>query len=308
MTTQRAVLYDRTGGPEVLRLAEAPVPEPGAGEVVVDVRAVGLNPYDSKARAGLVPLDTPFPRSLGGDFAGVVRAVGAGARCWDGTALVPGDAVLGWGAGTLREHLEVPAAHVARKPDGVPFEVAGSLSTPGQTANAAMGVLDPGRDDVVLVSAAAGAVGFVYCQLAIAAGAAVVGTAGPANHARLRDIGVIPVEYGPGLVDRVREVAPAGITAVQDNFGREAVDAGLALGVAPDRICAIADRAAVAELGLRSPGRYERRADVLDRLARMVADGSLVLPVQQVFPLDRVGEAFALLDTRHLHGKVVVAP
>ncbi|WP_228373022.1 NADP-dependent oxidoreductase [Demequina maris] len=305
---QRAVLFDETGGPDVLCVAEVPVPKPGPDGVVVEVRAVGINPYDAKARSGLIPLDTPFPRSLGGDFAGVVSAAGADARYWDGTPVVPGDEVLGWGAGTLREHLAVPSSHLARKPAGVPFEVAGSLSTPGQTANAAMGVLEPGEGDVVLVSAAAGAVGFLFCQLALAAGAAVVGTAGPGNHARLRGIGVVPVEYGPGLVDRVRAAAPRGITAVQDNFGREAIDAGLALGVAPDRICAIADRAAVAELGLRSPGRYERRADVLDRLARMVADGGLVLPVQAVLPLERVAEAFSLLETRHLHGKVVVAP
>ncbi|WP_156160875.1 NADP-dependent oxidoreductase [Demequina maris] len=305
---QRAVLYDRPGGPDVLRVAEVPVPEPGPTDVIVEVRAVGINPYDAKARSGLIPLDTPFPRALGGDFAGVVSAAGADARYWDGAPVAPGDEVLGWGAGTLRERLAVPSSHLARKPAAVPFEVAGSLSTPGQTANAAMGVLEPGEGDVVLVSAAAGAVGFLFCQLALAAGAVVVGTAGPGNHARLRDIGVITVEYGPGLVDRVRAAAPTGITAVQDNFGREAIDAGLALGVAPDRICAIADRAAVAELGLRSPGRYERRADVLDRLVRMVADGTLALPVQAVVPLDRVAEAFRLLETRHLHGKVVVAP
>ncbi len=305
---QRAIQFDRTGGPEVLYVAEVPRPRAEAGGLVVEVRAVGINPFDSKARAGAFPIDDPFPRTLGTNFAGVVAEVGADAAYWDGAPVAVGDQVLGWEMGTLRELLAVPASQVARKPADLPFDVAGALCTPALTAHAAIGVLNPGPGDTVLVSAAAGAVGILYCQLALEAGARVIGTAGPANHARLRALGVEPVEYGPGLADRVRALAPEGITAVQDNYGREAVDAGLELGLPPGRICAIADHAAVAELGLASPGRYERRADVLERLAARVAAGELVLPVQDVFPLDRAADAFALLDTRHLSGKIVVAP
>lgn len=306
----RAVLYDQTGGPEVLRVADVPDPSPGDGQVVVTVRAVGLNPYDAKARSGIAPIpgDPPFPRGLGGDFAGVVSAVGADAAYADGAPVAVGDEVLGWAGGTLRETLAAPAAQLARKPAALPWSVAASLNTPGQTALACLRVLPVGTGDMVLVSAAAGSVGFLISQLAVEAGARVIGTASTANHDRLRRIGVEPVEYGPGLVDRVRAAAPDGVTAVFDSFGRETIDAALELGVPVDRFCEIVDHKATAELGLVSPGRYKRSAEVLESLADRVAAGELSLPVQQEFSLDEVQDAFRLLEGRHLTGKIVVVP
>ena len=306
--TNRAVQYDRTGGPDVLYLAQKPVPEPAAGRVVLAVRAVGLNPFDAKVRAGIIPMQTVFPRGIGGDVAGVVEAVGEGAVYHDGAPAQVGDEVLGFGMSTLREHLAVSAANLARKPATLPWAVAGSLATPGLTAVASYDVLRPATGDTVFVSAAAGSVGFLYAQLARAAGARVIGSASPANHERLRAAGVEPVAYGPGLAERLGALAPEGLTAVQDNAGGETIEAALSLGVPPARICEIVDHDAVERLGLASPGRYERRADRLELLAEQVADGILSFPVQQTFPLDEVAAAFALLETRHLRGKVVVTP
>lgn len=306
--TQRAVEYAETGGPEVLRVVDAAVPTAAPGEVVVAVEAVGINPFESKARAGIIPLPTPFPRSLGGDFTGLVRAVGTDARYFDGTPVAIGDAVLGWGDGTLRQWIAVPASHLARRPAALDAAVAGALTTPALTAAASFAVLNPGAGDTVLVSAAAGAVGFLYCQLAVAAGARVIGTASASNHERLRDIGVEPVAYGEGLADRLRALAPEGFTAVQDNVGGETIDVALALGVAPSRICEIVDHAATERLGLATPGRYERRADTLEALAGQVAHGELHLPVQAEFSLAEVQDAYRLLETRHLSGKIVVRP
>jgi NADPH:quinone reductase-like Zn-dependent oxidoreductase len=144
--------------------------------------------------------------------------------------------------------------------------------------------------------------------LAIARGARVIGTASPRNHDLLTSIGVIPTTYGPGLADRVRALAPDGITAAQDNSGRETIDAALALGLAPNRICTIVDYAAIDELGVVGPGAYSRSAEVLEQYANVVVDAALAVPIQQVFPLDQVREAFELLEGRHLSGKVVVTP
>ncbi len=304
----RAVLYDRFGTAEVLEIKHIPEVHATEGRARVAVVAVGLNPFDFKMRSGAIPIGDPrFPRGLGGDFAGVIDEVGEGASYWDGAPVKPGDEVLGWSdAGTLREQLVVPTAQLARKPAALSWHVAASLSGPAQTADAALKALAIGPSDTVLLSAAAGGVGFVYAQLARARGASVIGTASPGNFDALERIGVVPTTYGPELADRVRALAPGGITAVQDNFGRETIDAGFALGLTADRICTIVDHEAVTELGLASPGRYARSAERLEGFARLAAEGGLQLPIQSVFALAQVREAFELLEGRHLSGKVVV--
>jgi len=239
----------------------------------------------------------------------VVLAAGPQATYWDGSPVASGDEVMGWTDGaSLREELVVPDTDLARKPAGVPFEVAGALATAGLTALAGIQLLDIGPDDTVLVSAAAGGVGMVYSQLAIARGAAVVGTASRSNHEFLRPLGVVPVEYGPGLADRVRAAQPAPITAVQDAVGRETVLAGLELGVDPERICTIVDYPAIEEFGIRTTGRYERRPEHLLEVAEQVERGHIRIRIERVFPLDQVVEAYALLAGRHLAGKIVVTP
>ncbi|MFE0678542.1 NADP-dependent oxidoreductase [Streptomyces sp. NPDC058867] len=303
-----AVLHDRTGGPDVLYVAPVPAPEPAAGEVLIAVRAVGVNPFDAKVRAGIIPNPAPFPRGLGCDVAGTVVAAAEGTTYFDDTPVLVGDEVLGFGTGTLAELVAVPAGQLVLKPLDLPWEVAGALATPALAADASYAVLRPALGDTVFVSAAAGAVGFLYSQMALDRGARVIGSASEVNHERLRAAGVEPVAYGPGLADRLRAMAPNGLTFVQDNAGGETLDVALELGVAAERICEIVDHAAVERLGLAGPGRYERSPAVLDRLARLAADGKLSLPVQQVFPLTEVAAAFRLLETRHLSGKVVVMP
>lgn len=302
--SQQAVVYDSIGGPEVLRVAEVPEAHPGAGQVRVAVRAAGLNPFDGKVRSGAIPMALDFPRGIGQDFAGVVDEVGAGASYADGAAVALGDEVLGWsaGPGAARSQLVVPDSHLARKPAGLPWAVAGALQTSGLTAYACLELLAIGADDVVLVSAAAGGVGLLYTQLALARGATVVATAGAANHEFLRGLGAVPVSYGEGLAARVRGAA-GQVTAVQDNHGREAALAGLELGVPPERIVVIADDAEA--LGVSSPGRYERLAGNLQRVADAVASGPMTLPVRSYAFADVV-EAYRELESGHGRGKVVL--
>ncbi|MFT4029371.1 MAG: NADP-dependent oxidoreductase [Protaetiibacter sp.] len=301
-----AALYDATGGPEVLYIGEVADPAPGAGEVVVRVRAAGLNPFDAKMRGGFFPGGAPFPRRIGGDVAGRVEAVGAGAVYWDGTPVAVGDEVLGRADGSLAERAIAQASDLARRPEGLAVEVAGGLDVAGLTAVSLPATVPVGAGDTVLVGGAAGGVGFLAAQLAISAGARVIGTASPRNHELLSSVGIEPVAHGDALAERV--AALGTVTTVYDCHGRDALDAGIALGVPRKRMVAIAGYSAVDELGVLNAEREARTAQNLTTLAERIAEGSLTLPVAATFPLDEVVAAFRELEGPHAPGKIVVLP
>ena len=302
----RAAQYDRTGGPEVLEIVEIPVADPGPGKVRLRVRAAGLNPYDAKVRGGVIPSQAPFPRRIGSDVAGTVLAIGADAAYTDGTPVQIGDEVFGSAAGSAAEEAVAQAKNIARRPSGLSVEVAGSLNVAGLTAMSVLATVPTGADDTVLVGGAAGAVGFVAAQLAVAAGARVIGTASERNHDLLRSVGVIPIAYGDSLADRVRTAG--AVTAVYDCHGRDALDAGVELGVAPERMVAIAAYAAIDELGVHNVERAARTPENLRRLGERIAAGEIVFPVAQTCPLDDIVAAFEALESSHAPGKIVVLP
>ncbi|MEF2255788.1 NADP-dependent oxidoreductase [Microbacterium schleiferi] len=302
----RAAMYNEAGGPEVLFVSEVEEPSPGAGKVLVAVEAAGLNPYDAKARSGVIPSDAPFPRRIGGDFAGSVLAVGEGASYTDGTPVSVGDAVMGRAAGAVAEQVIARAVEIAQRPEALAVEVAGGLHVAGLTAVSCLATVPVGEGDVVLVGGASGAVGLVASQLAIARGARVIGSASAANHDFLRSLGVEPVEYGEGLADRVRELG--AVTAVMDCHGRDALDAGINLGVPVDRMVAIAAYAALDELGVHNVERDARTPENLRALAEDIAAGRIVFPVVATYPLDEVVEAFQALESSHEPGKIVILP
>jgi len=299
-------MYNEAGGPEVLFVSEVEEPSPGAGKVLVAVEAAGLNPYDAKARSGVIPADAPFPRRIGGDFAGSVIAVGEGASYTDGAPVSVGDAVMGRAAGAVAEQVIARAAEIAQRPEALAVEVAGGLHVAGLTAVSCLATVPVGEGDVVLVGGASGAVGLVASQLAIARGARVIGSASAANHDFLRSLGVEPVEYGEGLADRVRELG--AVTAVMDCHGRDALDAGIDLGVPVDRMVAIAAYAALDELGVHNVERDARTPENLRALAEDIAAGRIVFPVVATYPLDAVVEAFQALESSHEPGKIVILP
>lgn len=302
----RAALYDRTGGPEVLYVSDVDSPAPEPGRVAVQVEATGLNPFDSKVRSGFIPSEAAFPRRIGSDFAGTVEAVGEGARYWDGTPVTVGDAVLGRAPGAVAERVVASAADIALRPAILPIEVAGGLQVAGLTAVSCLATVPVSATDTVLVGGASGAVGFLAGQLARAAGARVIGSASEANHDLLRSVGIEPVAYGEGLADRVRRMGE--VTAVFDCHGREALDAGIVLGVPVDRMVAIAAYAAIDELGVHNVEREARTAQNLAGLAQDLATGVLTLPVAQTFSLDEVAEAYSALESSHAPGKIVILP
>jgi NADPH:quinone reductase-like Zn-dependent oxidoreductase len=301
----RRVQYQRQGGPEVLEVSEVDPPHAGPGEVRVQVRTAGLNPLDAKIFSGAPTAqkhEVGFPSGNGNDFAGVVDEVGEGV-----TELRLGDVVLG---GLLRqaqaEAVVIPADRVVVKPDELSLEQAGALDIVARTAWASVASLELGAQDTVLVSAAAGGVGVVAAQLARRTGATVIGTAGEENHEFLRSLGVIPVAYGPGVTERVHAAAATAVTAVLDNHGRETVQAGLDLGVPAARINSIADYAAVRDLGVAGVGASGAGAAELAVVADLVGSGAVRLPVEAVYPLEQVQEAYRHLGRGHLRGKILL--
>ncbi len=306
----KAVQFDKFGDIDVLDVRDVERPAPGAGDVLVEVRAAGINPGEASIRKGLLKdiFPTTFPSGEGSDFAGVVVETGAGV---DG--FKAGDQVFGFSEkrSSHAEFVVVPAANVTAKPAGVSWEVAGGLFVAGTTAYAAVRAVDLAPGEVVAVSGAAGGVGVIGVQLAKRAGATVVGIAGPSNDEWLRAHGVIPVNYGDDLAERLRAAAPEGrIDAFLDFFGGGYVELAVdELGIAPERVDTIIDFAAAEQFKVRTAGNADAaNADVLAELAELVADGSLEVPIAEVFALDDVREAFRTLEQRHTRGKLVLRP
>ena len=297
-----AVRYNEFGPASVLRVAEVPTPTAKPGRVRIAVRAAGLNPADYKVREGQShgPSFT-FPAGIGRELAGVVDQVGEGVE-----GFAPGDEVFGTTvSGAMAEFALINPANLALKPAALDWPTAGGLALAGTTAWDSVASQNLRADDTVLVSAAAGGVGVLVSQLALRAGATVIGTAGEGNHEFLRSLGVVPVGYGPGLVDRVRAAAPGGVTVVFDHHGAETIEAGIALGVARDRINTIA--ADPADYGVVRVGRGPANPTTLAALAALVVAGELVVPIEAVYPLPEVVAAFDRLEKGHARGKIVLA-
>ncbi len=304
----KAVRFDNYGGPEVLEVRDVDDPQPGAGEVLVGVRAASINPGEIAIREGYLHERWPatFPSGEGSDFAGVVEGLGAGV---DGFAL--GDPVIGW-TESRASHAELvvaPLEQLTAKPEGISWEVAGSLFVAGMAAYACVEAVAPKPGEVVVVSAAAGGVGSIAVQLARRTGASVIGLASERNHAWLRDHGIIPVTYGEGQGERITQAAGGPPDGFIDTFGGGYVDLALELGIPLERINTIADFEAVARLGVSAQGTHAiATREVLAELAELVAAGELEIPIAKTYPLGEVRAAFEDLARRSTRGKIVLIP
>jgi NADPH:quinone reductase-like Zn-dependent oxidoreductase len=303
----KAVRFDEYGDVDVLRVAEVPDPVPGPGQVLVHVKAAGINPGEAKIREGLMHSRWPatFPSGQGSDLAGIVSAAGPGV-----TAIAPGDEVISFtdDRASQAEYALVSAEHVTPKPAAVPWEVAGALPVAGATAYAAVRAVAAGPGDVVVVSGAAGGVGAITVQLASRAGATVIGLASERQHAWLTDHGVIPVSYGAGVADRIRAAA-SHVDAFIDLVGDDYVELALELAVAPDRIDTVVNFSAVQAHGVKAEGNAAgASAAVLAELAGLIAAGQLEIPIAGTFPLAEVRAAYRELAAGHTRGKIVLLP
>jgi NADPH:quinone reductase-like Zn-dependent oxidoreductase len=307
----KAVRFDEYGDVDVLRVADVPVPDPGAGQVLVRVRAAGINPGEAKIREGLLHARWPatFPSGQGSDLAGVIERLGPGV-----TTVAAGDEVIGWvdNRSAQAEYAVVDADNLAAKPAEVPWEVAGALGVAGFTAWAAVRAVNLKTGDTVAVSGAAGGVGSLTVQLARRAGATVVGIAGPDNLEWLREHGAIPVKYGEDLVGRIFDalLTTPQVDAFIDTYGGDYVEFAInELGVEPSRVDTIVRFDAVREYGVKSEGNaVGASAANLAELAQLIAAGELEVPIAATYPLDQVREAYARLGTGHIRGKIVLLP
>ena len=301
----QAVVYEEFGGPEVLHTSQVDEPHAGPGEVRVAVRAAGVNPFDYKLRRGYVNAKAAkFPVVPGLEVAGVVDEVGEGV-----TEFVVGDEVVGWSkTGSFAEYALVGA--VAKKPAELPWAEAVAVPVAGETASRVLRELGLKERETLLVHGAAGGVGAVGVQLAVALGATVIGTASEANHDYLRSLGAIPVLYGEGLVDRVREVAPQGVDAVFDVAGKGALPDSIELRGGTDRVITIADPGA-ADLGVAFSGGGtppEQQAAGLREHLQLAADGKLKLKVGETFHFSEAAKAAEISEGGHAPGKLVIQP
>ncbi|HYQ62488.1 NADP-dependent oxidoreductase [Actinophytocola sp.] len=298
----RAYGFVRVGGPEQESFLDVPVPEPGQGELLVRVRAAGVNPGDWRLRQG--SYGEVRSAVFGREVAGTVLRLGAGV-----TGFAPGDEVFGGCPGMVggwAEQALVTAGFAARRPDGVSPEAAAVLPVAAGTAYDALAQLALPAGATLLVNGAGGGVGVPLLQLARTRGIRVVGTASPAKHDLVAALGAVPVSYGDGVVDRILAASPQGVDGVFDLVGGDALRAVAPLAP-PDRLFSVADKALVRTLGGRDVVR-DRSTRVLAELARLVAAGELDPYVSQVRPLSEAGAALALVEEGHTQGKIVLVP
>ncbi|MFG3052100.1 NADP-dependent oxidoreductase [Kitasatospora sp. NPDC048239] len=304
----KAIGYTGYGSADVLHPIVIDLPAPGPGQVRIAVRTVGVNPVDHKVRSGgmtaLIPVE--FPYVPGYEAAGVVEAVGEGV-----TDVRPGEEVFGRTvAGAYAEHALLGTTELARRPATLSWEEAAAIPVAAETAWRALDLLGVQSGQTLLVHGAAGGVGTVLLQFARARGIRVIGTASEANHARLRELGAIPVTYGDGLAERVRAAAPEGVDRALDAAGQGGVlPLSIELTGGAENVLTISDWVGSAEYGVRFSGgrevvHYSRPA--LDAALELHAAGTLRLPLHRVLPLAEAAEAHRVSEQGHVRGKVVL--
>jgi NADPH:quinone reductase len=305
----RAVRFDDYGGIEVLEVRDVARPEPGPDQVLVAVRAAGINIGEAKIRAGLVREIFPatFPSGQGSDLAGVVEELGAGVK---GVAV--GDEVIGYtdNRASHAEYVLVEAANLTAKPPEVPWEVAGALFVAGTTGVATVRAVAPTAGEAVVIAGAGGGVGVFAVQLAVRTGARVIALASERHHAWLSERGAVPVAYGDGVSGRITAAAEEmPLAAFIDLVGDGYVELALELGITRDRIDTIVDFPAIEKYAVKGEGGAAvASAAILAELAEAIAAGDLVVPIQRTYPLDDVRAAFTELEAGHIAGKIVLIP
>ncbi|MFB6815924.1 NADP-dependent oxidoreductase [Streptomyces sp. NPDC056347] len=300
----KAYVFTRYGGPETEAFVEQDVPVPGPGELLVAVRAAGVNPVDWKLRAGYVRPGSepqPFPAVFGSEAAGVVEAVGP-----DVSGFAVGDEVFGNPVtGGYAEYTLLPAAVTAHKPAGLSFTDAAALPVAAATAYDGIRQLGLAPGSTLLITGAGGGVGTAAAQLARHDGVRVVGVASPAKKDFVESLGAVHVASGPGFAERVRAVAPDGVDAVFDLVGGDTLRTAATLLDDPATLISVGDKQLVVALG-GAAVRRARDAAVLQALARLTEDGVLRTRVDRVYPLASAGEALRAVEQGHARGKTVI--
>ncbi|MFB7666627.1 NADP-dependent oxidoreductase [Kitasatospora sp. NPDC056138] len=289
------------GGPENQEFLDRPIPSPGPGQLLIAVRAAGVNPVDWKIRQGRLGTGQPLPAVLGSEASGVVQALGAGV---EGFAV--GDEVFGnTAAGGYAEHTLLDAATTAHKRPDISFTQAAALPVAAATAYDALRQLDLKAGQTVLILGVAGGVGSVAAQLAKGHGLTVLGTAGDRNRAYVESLGAVQVRYGDGVAERIRALAPDGVDGIVDLVGGDDARAVAPLLNDPAKLVSAVDPTTAAELG----GAFVRRsrgADTLEALAKLVAFDALDQHIAATYPLEHAARALSEVESGHVRGKLVL--
>ena len=296
----KAIQYATYGGPDVLRLVDVPMPEPGRNQVRIAVRAAGVNPSDWKRREGQYRAfeDLTFPAGVGVEASGLIDAVGPGV-----SGFAVGDAVFGYARNAMAEHAVL--AHWVKKPAGLSFEVAAGLAVAGETAWRALDDVGVTSGETLLIDGAAGGIGGIAVQLARLRGVTVIGTASAPKHDYLRSLGAMATTYGPGLAERVRAFTPK-VDAALDIAGAGVIPVLIAIVGDASRVVSVADFSAATHGARFSAGPPRDPERVLGALAQLCVDGRLRLPVERTFPLEATAEAQAISARKGTTGKLVI--
>jgi len=311
----QAIVYTEFGSPDVLTLVDIDLPPPAAGEVAIRIEAAGVNPIDAKLRSGArASGEITSPRRVGADAAGVVTAVGEGVE-----GLRVGEHVIAFAApGSYATELVMPASHVVPRPPAVSAAEGAALGVPVGTAYQTLRSLTVGEGDTLLLHAGSGAVGQAVIQYAVLWGARVVATSSRRRADRVRELGATPVEYGDGLLDRVREAAPDGVTVAIDAAGTdEALDVSEALVADRNRIATLVRGRDAAGRGIRAfsggspvpmtPQQLAWRAEAMPVTLALMAAGRFTVELGPTLPLSEAVQAHRLLE-KGTDGKIVLVP
>jgi len=298
----KAIQYRHYGGPEQLEWAQAPDPYAGPGQVRIVVRAASVNPIDWKALSGALAGggEPDGPGYLGYDAAGVVDEVGEGV-----TGVAVGDDVFGGGVGTQAEYAVLNTW--AAKPASVDWAVAAAAAVAGETAERGLRLLDLKAGETVFIDGGAGGVGALAVQMGKALGLRVIASAGEGNQDYLRELGVVPVVYGDGVADRVRDAAGGPVDGVYDVAGKTPIEELIGLVATPSKVVSIANYGAGAAGARLTGGDDSRGSAALAEVADLLAENKLVIKIQ-TFPFDRAREAYDISVAGHVRGKLVLVP
>ncbi|MFF8628529.1 NADP-dependent oxidoreductase [Streptomyces werraensis] len=298
----RAARYHEYGDPTVLTVEEAPDPTPGPGEIRIRVAAASVNPVDWKVRSGavrdLLPVD--LPAVPGRDAVGRVDRIGEGV---EGVGI--GDRVFGLGGVTgATAELAVLSAW-APAPAAWSDEEAAGAALASVTALSGLKALGPLSGRTLLVEGAAGGVGGAAVELAVAAGATVIGTADAHNHAFLTALGALPTTYGAGLAERLAAVAPQGVDLVLDTAASGSLGELVEIAGDPSRVVTVADHRNAGRLGVRVADAVNDPAYLAEAAA--LGERDRYTPrVERTYPLEEIAQAHAHSEGGHVRGKIVV--
>lgn len=297
----KVVRYHAFGGPEVLTVDETAVPHAGPGQIRIVVHCAGVNPSDWKRREGQYASfeDAKFPLAIGVEASGIVDEIGDGVS---GVAI--GDAVFGFGEGTVAE--QVILTHWAEKPASVSFEVASGLPVIVDTATRVLDEVSIETGQTLLVNGAAGGIGTAIVQLARLRGITVIGTASSPKHDYLASLGAVPVNYGPGLKERICELSPSGVDAAIDVAGSDIIPELISIVGKPEQVLSIADLSAEKYGAKFSHGPPRKPEIAFANVASLCDRGLFILHIQDVYTFEQTAEAHRISAEGRVTGKLVI--